>query len=139
MIMNPLGDFIKKNREDKGLSLREFAKRCDLSHSYIDSLEKGYDGKTKKPVSPTLETIEKLAIGLNIMATELFLASSSTTLSTPQPAPIKLDPTSPQFSDDELALIEKYRKMKDNEKDTMHKVADTISPDDDEQAAAVGK
>lgn len=42
-----------------------------------------------------------------------------------------------QLSPDELALIEKYRKMKDDEKDTLHKVANHIAPD--EQAAAAGK
>lgn len=137
MIMNKFGDFIKKNREEKGLSLRELARRCDLSHSYIDSLEKGYDGKTKKAISPTLETIEKLAIGLNIIATELFLASSTLTISSPNSAPIKTEQVPPQLSPNELALIEKYRRMNDNEKDTMHKVAGVIIPD--EQAAAVGK
>ncbi|MDF2635419.1 MAG: helix-turn-helix domain protein [Pelosinus sp.] len=52
--------------------------------------------------------------------------------------PIKTEPTSPQLSPDEIALIEKYRRMNDNEKDTMHKVAGTIAPDD-EHAAASGK
>jgi len=46
-------------------------------------------------------------------------------------------PAPPQLSSDELELIEKYRRMKDEDKDTLHKVANHISPD--EQAAVVGK
>ena len=50
-----LGKFIKQYREDNNLSLREFSKSCELSHSYISKLEKGVDSKTGKPVIPTVE------------------------------------------------------------------------------------
>ena len=133
--MNKLGNLVKMKREEKGLSLRELAKRCNLSHSYIDSIEKGYDGKTKKAVSPTIETIEKLATGLNIAINDLLFTIGILKMDNPQPVQ---DANIPPLSSDELALVEKYRRMKDNEKDTMHKVADTIAPDD-EQVAAVGK
>lgn len=55
-----LGKFIKQYREDNNLSLREFSKSCELSHSYISKLEKGVDSKTGKPVIPTVETIKKI-------------------------------------------------------------------------------
>ena len=85
-----------------------------------------------------METIEKLAKELNIIATELFIASSTQTINIPPSAPIKKEPADQQYSDYEQALIEKYRRMKNHEKDTMHKVADTIAPDD-EQAATFAK
>jgi transcriptional regulator with XRE-family HTH domain len=136
--MNKLGNLVKMKREEKGLSLRELAKRCNLSHSYIDSIEKGYDGKTKKAVSPTIETIEKLATGLNIAINDLLTTIGILKMDNPQPIPPNLEVPLPSLSPDEMALLEKYRRMKDNEKDTMHKVADTIAPDD-QQAAALGK
>lgn len=64
--MNQLGKFIKQKREELDLSLRGFADLCGISHSYLDSIEKGFDARSGKPVSPTIETLEKLAAGLNI-------------------------------------------------------------------------
>ncbi len=64
--MNQLGKFIENKRRELGLSLRAFAEMCDISHSYLDSLEKGMDARSGKPVSPTIETLQKLASGLKI-------------------------------------------------------------------------
>lgn len=64
--MNKLGKFIENKRRELGLSLRAFAEMCDISHSYLDSLEKGMDARSGKPVSPTIETLQKLASGLKI-------------------------------------------------------------------------
>jgi len=55
-----LGDMIKAKREQLGLSLREFAERCNLSHSYIKNLEDG-DPRTGKDIVPTFCSVEKLA------------------------------------------------------------------------------
>lgn len=69
--MNKLGKFIKKIREEKDLSLRDLASLCDLSHSYIDSIEKGKDPRSGKPVSPTVDTLGKIAKGLGVSIFEL--------------------------------------------------------------------
>lgn len=69
--MNELGNYIRKKREEKDLSLRDFASLCGLSHSYIDSIEKGADPRTGKPVSPTIDAIEKIAKGLGLSIFEL--------------------------------------------------------------------
>ena len=58
--MSKLGDMIKKKRDNMGLSLREFAEKCNLSHSYIKNLEDG-DPRTGKEIIPTLSSLEKLA------------------------------------------------------------------------------
>lgn len=55
-------NYITKN----DISLRDFAKQCDLSHSYVAKLRKGYDPITKKTVVPSIDTIEKLAKGMNM-------------------------------------------------------------------------
>lgn len=53
---NELGEKIRKARGD--LSLRDFAKKCGISHTHLDSIEKGYDPRTGKPVKVSLETIK---------------------------------------------------------------------------------
>jgi len=80
--MNQLGKFIEHKRKELGLSLRAFAEMCEISHSYLDSLEKGMDARSGKPVSPTIETLQKLALGLKISLIEIlriggFIDSSS--------------------------------------------------------------
>ncbi len=37
------------------------AEACDFSKSYVNMLEKGINTTTNKPVSPTLQTFEKIA------------------------------------------------------------------------------
>ena len=69
---NALGDYIKNYREARNLSLREFAKLADVSHTHIDSIEKGNDFRTGKPVRITNETIQKLASALNVGESFLF-------------------------------------------------------------------
>ena len=73
--MNQLGKFIKQKRKELGLSLRDFAEMCEISHSYLDNLEKGRDARSGKPVSPTIETLQKLASGLKITIVEILRIS----------------------------------------------------------------
>ncbi|MCU7663399.1 MULTISPECIES: helix-turn-helix domain-containing protein [Bacillus] len=56
-----LGEIIKNYRLTHKLSLRDFAQKCDVSHAYIDKLEKGIDPRNGKPVEPTLLVIEKIS------------------------------------------------------------------------------
>jgi transcriptional regulator with XRE-family HTH domain len=72
---NKLGKYIEQRQKELDLSLRELADRCGLSHSYIDSLKKGIDPRTSKPVSPTIETMDKLAKGLNVTLFQLLVVS----------------------------------------------------------------
>ncbi len=43
------------------ISLRDFAKKCDISHTTIDNLEKGFDFRTGKPVQVKISTLQKIA------------------------------------------------------------------------------
>jgi len=54
-------------RELRGsMSLREFAKKCDTSHTTIDNLEKGYDFRTGKPTQVKMATLQKIADACNV-------------------------------------------------------------------------
>ena len=66
-----LGPIIKKYRTAKGLSLRAFAAKCGLSHSYVDILEKGRDPRNGQPPRPSIDTLIALSNGLEMEAMEL--------------------------------------------------------------------
>lgn len=68
--MSRLGNLIKARREELGLSLRDFAEMCGMSHSYIRNLEDG-DPRTGKQIVPTLEYLEKLAPALSMSLEEV--------------------------------------------------------------------
>lgn len=72
---NKLGNFIKSLRLEKGMSLREFGSICGISHTHIDSIERGIDPRTGKIVKITNETIEKIANAFDIDSTYLFQLS----------------------------------------------------------------
>lgn len=60
-----LGDLIKQYRTINKMSLRDFASKCGLSHTYISALEKNIDPRTGKPIAPTLDTVKYVAKGMN--------------------------------------------------------------------------
>lgn len=61
-----LGEIIKKYRHEHKLSQRDFAKRCDISYTYVSALEKNLDYRTGKPISPTLDVVKKIAKAVDI-------------------------------------------------------------------------
>lgn len=68
--MEKLGDLIKERRDSLKLSLRDFGKLCNMSHSYIRNLEDG-DPRTGKEIVPTLSGLEKLAPVLGMSMEQL--------------------------------------------------------------------
>ena len=66
-----LGDLIKEYRTIHKLSLRDFAQRCGLSHTYISALEKNIDSRTGKPIAPTLDTVKYISKGMNLSIEEI--------------------------------------------------------------------
>lgn len=57
--MNELGDYLKDLRGEK--SLRQASKDIGISHTYLDSLEKGFDPRTKKERTPTREVLRRIS------------------------------------------------------------------------------
>lgn len=100
---NKLGEFVHNRRVEKDLSLRDLGKLCDISHTHIDSIEKGVDFRTKKPVRITLETLTKLAQGLDVDVQTLIDLSLENT-----PTPVKdenFTPAERKKIDEEAARI----------------------------------
>jgi transcriptional regulator with XRE-family HTH domain len=57
--VNDLGDFLKELRGE--LSLRDVQEGTGISHTYLSTLEKGYDPRTKKERKPTPKVLQTLA------------------------------------------------------------------------------
>lgn len=54
-----IGQYIKEQRKEKGLTLREAAKRSGVSHPYLSQLENGRNDK------PSPEVLRKISTGLD--------------------------------------------------------------------------
>ena len=83
-----IGTIIKEYRSIHKLSMEKFAELAGKSKGYISMLEKGENPNTKKPISPSLETLQNIASAMNmdfdILVSQLDdnqLISNSTTLS----------------------------------------------------------
>lgn len=63
------GETVAKLRRQKGLSQEELAFRCGIHRTYIGAVERGVK-------SPTLNTIKKIAVGLEVEVIELFVYGS---------------------------------------------------------------
>lgn len=66
-----LSEFMIKKRKELNLSLRGLAELLDISHAFLDSIEKDRDPRTGKPISPTIDTMQKIAKGLNMNLSDL--------------------------------------------------------------------
>ncbi|WP_442854480.1 helix-turn-helix domain-containing protein [Aneurinibacillus sp. XH2] len=71
IILGTLGDYLKKLRGKE--SLRDASKRIGISHTYLDTIEKGFDKRSGKPVKPTPETLKLIAEAYNTSYEELMI------------------------------------------------------------------
>ena len=60
-----IGVNLKTLREERGLPVRELARRCDVNPSVISRIENG------KTLSPRVDTVELLASGLGVEVEDL--------------------------------------------------------------------
>ena len=61
-----LGELLKSYRTEHKLSMDAFCELSNLTKGYISMLEKNEHPKSKKPIIPSYETIEKIAKGMQI-------------------------------------------------------------------------
>lgn len=68
-----LGEYIKEFRSLHGnMSQAEFARLSGISKGYISMLENNQNPKSKRPISPTMDTFQKVADATGITTNELF-------------------------------------------------------------------
>lgn len=66
-----LGDYIKNYRERLGISQRDFARRCNVSNSYISFLERGCNPSTGERIVPSLDKLLLISRGMDISLNQL--------------------------------------------------------------------
>lgn len=112
--MKTLGDIIREYRYEHSVSMDAFADKSGLSKSYISMLEKNKDGRGN-PIAPSIETIYKVAQGMNRPFSEVFLQLDSTQkviINATQPAEDQL-----KLNAEEARIILRYRQMDESQKD----------------------
>ena len=57
--MNSFGEYLKSLRGKR--SIREVSNKIGISHTYLSTLEKGFDPRTKKERKPTNDVLRKLS------------------------------------------------------------------------------
>lgn len=67
-----LGELIKEYRSIQKISMDDFAQKSGISKAYISLLEKNRHPKTGKPIAPSVDSIRKAAIGMNMDFDTLF-------------------------------------------------------------------
>ena len=72
-----LGDLVKEYREKHDISMDEFSKMCNLSKGYISMLENNINPRIDKPIAPTLPTIRKIALAINMDIDSILKALNS--------------------------------------------------------------
>lgn len=69
-------------RELRGkMSLRDYAEKCGVAHSTIDTIEKGFDFRTKKPSNPSAVVLNQIAEASGVTL-EYILGDNNKTSST---------------------------------------------------------
>lgn len=105
-----IGELIAQYRAEHELSQRQFALRCDLSNGYISMLERGMNPATKKPVTPTIPQLKKIATGMGMTIMELLDQVDDMPIDLSAPAqPLAFVDQDRSLNADELELVEKYR------------------------------
>jgi transcriptional regulator with XRE-family HTH domain len=59
--MNNLQDLLINKRKELNLSLRDASKLIGISHSYLSSIEKGFDPRNNTMIKPTPDTLKLLS------------------------------------------------------------------------------
>jgi HTH-type transcriptional regulator, competence development regulator len=65
--LNIFGEKLRKLRKEKGFSIRKLSELSGVAHSYLSQVETGKRG------IPKVETLEKIATGLNIPSIDLLV------------------------------------------------------------------
>lgn len=85
-----LSKIVKKYRVEHHLTQQELADRAGVSKGYISMIERGKDYRTGTPITPTIETVKKLAYAMQIPASELLKMLDMETM-TPGDATINME------------------------------------------------
>lgn len=66
-----IGDILKDYRKKHELSQDKFVEKSGISKGYVSMLENNTNARNGKPIQPTIETLRKLACGMDIELDDL--------------------------------------------------------------------
>lgn len=131
-----LKDLVIEYMETHGLSQRQFANACGLSNGYISMIERGVNPSTGAKITPTLATLQKLAVGMGMSLNDLFSKVDD------MPVDIMLErQAASDYEDDPSLNIIKLagrdgtfveRKLTDSQLSLFKSMLDQLPPIDDE-------
>ena len=61
-----LGEYLKNYRTKHALTMQDIADRSGLSKGYVSMLERGQHPQSKRKLTPSLETYQKIAVATNV-------------------------------------------------------------------------
>lgn len=131
-MIDKLSAFVREKRGD--MSLREFAKLCgNISHTQIDSIERGADPRTGKPVRPTVETLSRIAKGTGVSVAYLAALANGDDVNNISHSENKKIPKDLKkiLEDEEVTL--NGRMMSPEDKEKIYKVIEAMYYDAKEQ------
>ena len=114
-----IGILIKQYREKNNLTLRDFAKLCGTSHSYIAMLESKKNSKTGEPIVPTITMLNKISQGMGMSVNDLITLCDDIPISLATDERINLQlfaenqnsPEEPKLTEGERMLLELFRQI----------------------------
>ena len=102
-----IGEIIKQYRITNHISQRAFAARTSLSPSYINTLEKIYNPKTKKPYSITTDVAKEISNALFIPMEQLLAMLDDTQESNYFEFKVQDDSMSPVLIEEGIVIVKK--------------------------------
>lgn len=67
-----LSEFVKAYRAENGISQRQLARQCGLSHGTVSLFEREVNPQTGMKASPKMSNLKKLATGVGMTLQDLF-------------------------------------------------------------------
>lgn len=123
-----LSEAIIEYRKRTGMSQREFARKCNLSHGTVPILEKGYNPQTGKKNEPDIMTYRKIAQGMEIPIDTLMEMLDQTELVSLGTAMTDNDRLEALHQNQKLGILfDRQRRMSDEDIDKMLKLAEWIT------------
>lgn len=99
-----LGEWLKMYRARNNMTMQDLATACGFSKAYVAMLEKGVNPTTGKPLSPTIQTLDKIArgTGQDIDSLLKFLDGDQ---------PVTITTLSNNLSDEQATVLKAYDEL----------------------------
>lgn len=125
-----LSEWLKEYRNSHGISMQTMADMCGFSKAYIGMLEKGINPTTNRPISPTMQTFQKISEGVGMDINDFIKM-----LDNDQPITLNVS-TTPPLSQHDLDLLAAYNAAPDNAKQVVDLTLEPYMPSSSENEDA---